>query len=75
MRFEDKIQDIVEARDARLIDNMGLLYENEEMVKAAELIMSEEGYHCDDDSDRMDEIMLELARGERGWLFGGDEAI
>lgn len=41
------------------------LYDDDALVSRAQLIMSERGYHCDDDSDKMDEIILELAQRER----------
>ena len=78
MRFEDAIQDMVEARDDQMIADIyrnehtlrTAMYENEELVRAVEQIMSEQGYHLDDDSDKMDELMIEL-----GPEYGYDVSI
>ena len=69
MRFEDKIQDMVEARDDQTVDElykdehalMEALYANEDLVRTAEEHMSANGGYCKEMSDAMDEIILELA--------------
>ena len=82
MRFEDAIQDMVEARDDQMIADIyrnehaltEAMYANKELVQAVEQIMSEQGYHLDDDSDKMDELMIELGP-EYGYdvsIWGGE---